>query len=76
MKVAMLHTEGLIACGGVAFYYDHIPVPGELLQASHATLKSGERPQQGTPFVCGNCMREIIRKDVMHTEQWSNGDEV
>jgi len=46
-------------CGNTAFYYRHLPVPGEIIEASKALLVDGTKPVRQEPMICGGCKQQI-----------------
>lgn len=48
-----------VDCGDIAFYYAHVPVPGERLTAQSSRLVDGSRPDSGMPIVCGSCKHRV-----------------
>lgn len=55
-RYAYIHED----CDKVAFYYDHLPAPGETVEAKHALLLSGEKPVTDTDCICGYCGERLF----------------
>lgn len=49
--VDILHPK----CGGLVFYYDHVPRRDEVIEAEHATHPDGVRLVDGDPVICPKC---------------------
>ncbi len=47
-------------CKGLAFYYTHMPVRGEMLTASRARTVKGKRCEAATPIMCGTCRGNVL----------------
>ena len=53
-------TEGMIAilhktCKEIAFFYTHVPIPGEMMMSTHARDRDGEPLLRGSRMRCGSC---------------------
>jgi len=51
-----IHKGG---CGGVAFYYSHIPVSGQTFRFQDVTLIDGSKPDTAKRMTCGSCGGEL-----------------
>ena len=51
-------------CGKPVFYYDEVPVSGDLLLAEKATLPDGTRPVAGEVVGCPFCGRPISMSEL------------
>ncbi|HUU73726.1 MAG TPA: hypothetical protein VMW70_13945 [Burkholderiales bacterium] len=56
--------EGMIAilhktCGGIAFYYTHVPIAGEMMLSTHARTVDGDAIEPGGRMFCSACNSSI-----------------
>lgn len=42
-------------CGGLIFFVDHQPVPGEIVRAASVRLLDGTPAVEFSPIICGTC---------------------
>ena len=50
-----IHSE----CEKPAFYYDHMPVKGEIISHENAILLNGKKPNKFEQIICGSCSKQI-----------------
>jgi len=53
--IPVYHNRGFRPCNEIAFYYDHMPVKGEIMQACYMSKLKGEQAFNDEIIRCGNC---------------------
>lgn len=51
IMVKVLHKT----CKGLAFYYTHVPIRGEMMTATRARTIDGKPVEPGSAMICGSC---------------------
>lgn len=46
-------------CGRVAFFYDEVGAPENVVEAHRITMPDGSKPAEGSTMQCGSCGAEI-----------------
>lgn len=57
--ITAIHRIGEGACGGIAFWYDEIGAPDNMIDAGRVTLINGEKPTPGSLMICGSCGADL-----------------
>lgn len=58
--LAMRHTRGPGACGGIAWWQEpHTAVEGDPVRAGDIVFPSGRAAEAGEPIACGTCGRPM-----------------
>lgn len=58
MTCTAIHRRG-DACMRVAFYYDEVDAPLNIIQAQRVTMPDGSTPKPGETMKCGSCGAKI-----------------
>lgn len=61
MRYRVIHTEHTgDGCHQTAFFMNHKPVDGEIIDADGVTLLDGSTPTYGEHIICGSCHKTIL----------------
>lgn len=55
----IIHGKGPYACCKRAFYWDHKPIRGEIIDAKYAVYENYAAPANGENMICDSCGRQI-----------------
>ena len=57
--ITALHSKAQGACGRVAFYYDEVDAPEDVIEAERVEMPDGSKQEPGDIMICGSCGMEI-----------------